>query len=286
MINIYSVGSVIAYLKEKNISPNKSRGQNFLIDENIAKSIASISLKPREKYCVEIGGGLGSLSEKLFDIYKNNLSVVEYDNALYNHLKDKFENKINIKHKDILKTNLVKDNILKENDKFDLYGNIPYNIASKILDWLFVSNYGKWNYAVMMVQKDFAVRIMAKEGSKDYSALTMFTNFMVSTKLEFNVSNKVFYPAPKIQSCVISFLPNEVDINIFPIYKTISKCLFHNRRKMARNNLINSPYSNFSSNDIHQMFEALSIDSNIRGEDISSDIVKEMCYYILKNKLF
>ncbi len=63
--NIYSVSSIIAYLKEKNIAPSKSRGQNFLIDENIAKSIVNIALKPREKYCVEIGGGLGSISEKI-----------------------------------------------------------------------------------------------------------------------------------------------------------------------------------------------------------------------------
>ena len=285
MINIYSKYSVSSYLKNNNIAPSKSRGQNFLIDENTASRISNISLKARSKYALEIGGGLGSLTEKLFPIYEDKLAVVEFDRALYNHLNLKYNQKIKIIHKDILEIDLINDNILNENEdeKLDVYGNIPYNIASKILEWLFVKNYSRWNYSVMMVQKDFALRILAKEGTKDYSALTMFTNFMVSSKLEFNVSNKIFFPIPKVDSSVISFVPNNADKNIFPIYQLISKCLFHNRRKMAKNNLTNSPYINIESEHVSKMFESLCIDSKTRGEDISSDIVKQIAYYVYEN---
>ncbi len=281
--SIYSKYAVSSYLKSSGIAPSKSRGQNFLTDENIASNIAAVSLKERSTKAVEIGGGLGSLTEKLIPIYSSDFTVIEYDKALYNHLNIRYSDKIKLIHNDVLQTDLVKENVIAENvdtQKFDLYGNIPYNIASKILDWLFVTNYGRWNYAVMLVQKDFAERIIAKEGSKDYSALTMFTNFMVSTKFHFDVPNVVFFPVPKVASCVISFTPNDVDKNIFPIYQLISKALFHNRRKMAKNNLRNSPYINIASNVVMEMFEMFDIDLNTRGEDIGSDKVCKMAYYI------
>ncbi len=286
--SIYSKYAVSSYLKASGIAPSKSRGQNFLTDENIATNIANITPKERSQQAVEIGGGLGSLTEQLIPIYSNNLTVIEYDKALYNHLGDRYTNKIKLIHNDVLQTDLIKEGVIDENvdsPKFDLYGNIPYNIASKILDWLFVGNYGRWNYAVMLVQKDFAERIIAKEGTKDYSALTMFANFMVSTKFHFDVPNQVFFPAPKVASCVISFTPNDVDRNIFPIYQLLSKTLFHNRRKMAKNNLAHSPYMKIASSDVLQMFEMFNIDQNTRGEDISSEKVCDMAYHIFNNGL-
>ncbi|TKZ29755.1 rRNA adenine N-6-methyltransferase family protein, partial [Brachyspira catarrhinii] len=148
--NLYSKNEIKNYLKENSIFPNKNRGQNFLCDRNIANNIANIVVNNRSKYCLEIGGGLGSLSEILINIYKENLTIVEYDKALYNHLIKRYSNNsnINIIHKDILTVNI--ENIKKE-VKFDIYGNIPYNIASPIMEWLFCNCYDKWNYAVFMV---------------------------------------------------------------------------------------------------------------------------------------
>ncbi len=287
--SIYSKYAVSSYLKASGIAPSKSRGQNFLTDENIASNIAAVSLKERSTKAVEIGGGLGSLTEKLIPIYPNDFTVIEYDKALYNHLNARYTDKIRLIHNDVLQTDLVVENVVSKNidehTNFDLYGNIPYNIASKILDWLFVGNYNRWNYAVMLVQKDFAERIIAKEGTKDYSALTMFTNFMVNTKFHFDVPNQVFFPVPKVESCVISFTPNDVDKNIFPVYQLISKSLFHNRRKMAKNNLTNSPYLKIESSEVLKMFEDLDIIQNTRGEDISSNKVCQMAYYIFNNNL-
>ncbi|MDO7021741.1 rRNA adenine N-6-methyltransferase family protein, partial [Brachyspira innocens] len=103
LYNLYSKREITEYLKEKSIFPNKNRGQNFLCDRNIAYNIASVVPKNylRGEFSLEIGGGLGALSSMLIDIYKENLTIVEYDNALYNHLKERFNN-INIIHKDIL----------------------------------------------------------------------------------------------------------------------------------------------------------------------------------------
>ena len=282
--NLYSKNEVKNYLKENSIFPNKNRGQNFLCDRNIANNIANIVVNNRSKYCLEIGGGLGSLSEILINIYKENLTIAEYDKALYNHLIKKYSNNsnINIIHKDILTVN-IED--IKKEVKFDIYGNIPYNIASPIMEWLFCDCYDKWNYAVFMVQSDFANRLIAKPNTENYSALTLFANFMSDIKFEYNVSKEVFYPKPNVESSVISIIPKKVNFEILNIFKSVSKTLFHNRRKNIKNNFINSPYINIEKEKIDEILDKANIDKNDRGESLSleevknlSNIIKEYVY--------
>ena len=273
--NLYSKNEVKNYLKENSIFPNKNRGQNFLCDRNIANNIANIIVNNRSKYCLEIGGGLGSLSEILINIYKENLTIAEYDNALYNHLIKRYSNNsnINIIHKDILTVN-IED--IKKEVKFDIYGNIPYNIASPIMEWLFCDCYEKWNYAVFMVQSDFANRLIAKPNTENYSTLTLFANFMSDIKFEYNVSKEVFYPKPNVESSVISIIPKKVNFEILNIFKSVSKTLFHNRRKNIKNNFINSPYINIEKEKIDEILDKANIDKNYRGESLSLEEVKNL----------
>lgn len=270
--NLYSKRDIISYLKDKSIFPNKNRGQNFLCDRNIAYNIASIipDNLSRSEYALEIGGGLGALSSMLYSIYKEKLMIVEYDNALYNHLKEKFDD-INIIHKDILTVDICS---LK--NKYDIYGNIPYNIASPIMEWLLEKSYNKWNYAVFMVQSDFAQRLTARENTENYSSLTLFANFMSYIKLEYNVSKDVFYPVPKVTSSIISIIPKEVDANMIEVFKSVAKTLFHNRRKTIKNNFINSPYLNINKENIDKILKKSNIDENIRGETLHLSKVIEL----------
>lgn len=276
--NVYSKSEITEYLKSKSIFPNKNRGQNFLCDRNIAYNIANTVPKDilRGDYAIEIGGGLGSLSNVLVDIYKNNLTIVEYDNALYNHLKETYKD-INIIHNDILKVDI---NDIDKKKNFDVYGNIPYNIASPIIEWLFCDCYNRWNYAVFMVQSDFANRLIAKEGSEDYSALTLFASFMSDIKLEYNVSKEVFYPIPKVTSSIISIKPKEFDLSMLNIFKSVSKTLFHNRRKTIKNNFLKSPYIDIDKDKIDEILEKANIDKEIRGESLSIEKVKELSLII------
>ena len=270
--NLYSKNEVQNYLKENSIFPNKNRGQNFLCDRNIANNIANIRVNNRSNDALEIGGGLGSLSEILINIYKENLTIVEYDKALYKHLIKRYSN-INIIHKDILTVSIEE---IKKEVKFDIYGNIPYNIASPIMEWLFCDSYKKWNYAVFMVQSDFANRLIAKPNTENYSALTLFANFMSDIKLEYNVSKEVFYPKPNVESSIISIIPKEIDFEILDIFKSVSKTLFHNRRKNIKNNFINSPYINIEKEKIDEILEKANIDKNDRGESLSLEEVKKL----------
>lgn len=288
MYNIYSIKDIDKLLNDYSISPSKQRGQNFLADKNIAYNIAS--LLPincnRHKYALEIGGGLGSITEVLVEYYKNKtLKVVEYDKALYNILAERYKDKISIIHKDILKTDIYEgyDNsgeFVKENEKIDIYGNIPYNIASPILEWLLEKSYNCYNYAVFMVQHDFALRLTASVGTSDYSSLTVFSKLMADIKIEFQVPKSVFKPVPKVLSSVISIVPKEVDRKILPIYKALSKTLFHNRRKTLKNNFLHSPYITITPMQIDYIFESFGIDKNIRGEDLDTDTVLKIAIYL------
>lgn len=280
LTNIYSKKEVIEYLKNNSIFPSKNRGQNFLCDKNITMNIANTiaSNCERGKYAIEIGGGLGALSNILFSIYKNELKIVEYDNALYNHLKEIFPNVI---HKDILKVDI---NDIDKIKKYDVYGNIPYNIASPIIEWLFCQCYNRWNYAVFMVQKDFADRLIAKVDTENYSSLTLFAKFMSNIKLKFNVSKEVFYPIPKVESAVIEISPKKVDIELLKIFQLVSKTIFHNRRKNIKNNLSNSPYLKLEKEKIDKILEMSGINSSVRGESLEIYDVEKLSKIILENK--
>jgi 16S rRNA (adenine1518-N6/adenine1519-N6)-dimethyltransferase len=167
--------------------------------------------------------------------------------------------------------------------KIDVYGNIPYNITSPILEWLLYESYNKWRFAVFMVQRDFANRLIAKEGENDYSALTVFSNFLSDIKLEFHVSKSVFFPKPNVDSSVISLSPKNVDMSIVDTYKLISKTIFHNRRKTLRNNLLNSPYIKIEAEKIDTIFDTLSIPAKERGENIPISTITDIVR-IIENK--
>ena len=277
--NIYSKKEVINYLKDKAIFPNKNRGQNFLCDKNIAFNIASTVPKDlnRGEYAIEIGGGLGSLSNILIDFYKENLTIIEYDNALYKHLVERFSN-IKIIHQDILTIDI---NNIDSSINFDVYGNIPYNISSPIIEWLFCNCYNRWRYAVFMVQSDFANRLLAKEDTEDYSALTLFSNFMAAVRLEYNVSKDVFYPIPNVTSSIISIKPKVVDLELLTIFKQTSKTIFHNRRKNIKNNFIKSPYISIDKNKIDEILEKANISPLCRGETLSLEKVSTLSKILL-----
>ena len=274
--NIYSLSSIINYLNENGVSPTKKRGQNFLYDRNTAVNIVNVipNSLTRSVSRLEIGGGLGSITHNLIEVYKNNFTVVEYDKALYNYLFSEYEDKANVVHSDILDFNL------DFNEKIDVYGNIPYNITSPILEWLLNKNYGKWNYAVFMVQRDFASRLVSKEGTDNYSALTAFASFLADISLEFNVSKNIFYPKPRIDSSVISLIPKKVDVDIIEKYKLISKSMFHNRRKTLKNNLLNSPYIKLDIDKVEYILKTLNIDKNERGENIPIETIEAVARLI------
>lgn len=261
---LYSPSAVKEILNERGLSPSKKLGQNFLTDYNTIEKIANtVPAENRSERAFEIGAGLGALSHALSKRYKS-LSCVEFDSGLFRFLYENAAANSAIIHSDVLKTSIETGS--------DVYGNIPYNISSQILQWLLIENNGKWNFAVFLVQKDFAQRICASPGESSYSPISLLAAFASDIKIEFSVGKNVFLPKPKIDSAVISIKPTErFDIDAFPSYRRLVRSAFHNRRKTAVNNFIKSPYLSLSKNDALKLLSAIGADPRVRGEELSPD---------------
>ena len=219
--------------KMKFVRPKKNLGQHFLKDGNIARKIVD-SLSPTTADVLEVGPGMGVLTQLLLQKPELNVHVVEIDAESVNYLNNHFpELKDNIHFNDFLKWDAP---IFSE--KFSIIGNFPYNISSqiffRILEW---RNYV--TETVCMIQKEVAERIIAPPGNKTYGILSVLLGAFFDAEYLFTVSEKVFIPPPKVKSAVIRLHRN--NIQALPcsedLFFRIVKAAFNKRRKMLRNSL-------------------------------------------------
>ena len=213
----------------------KSLGQNFLIDKNILKKIAEIGNISRDDNILEIGPGTGNLTECILKTKPKSITVVEKDTKLTNILKNKFNNQVKIINNDVLK--LSEDFY---NEKFIVYGNLPYNISTRILALWCLNEKIKFKKLILMFQKEVADRIIAKTNTKNYSRITILANWKFNIKKILDVSPECFSPSPKVKSTLLEFIPKEKIINIKnpKNLENITKKFFSQRRKMVKKNFI------------------------------------------------
>ncbi|MBL7131469.1 MAG: ribosomal RNA small subunit methyltransferase A [Candidatus Omnitrophica bacterium] len=265
--------------------PKKRRGQIFLIDKNIiTKIIKAISLN-RGNIVLEIGPGQGILTEELAN-YAKKVIAVELDKKLYDYLQTLLKNFVNIEliNKDILKFDIEKFLRNKKiKQKITLVGNIPYNITTPILEYIF-ENIRFLNTAYLMVQKEFALRLIAKPNTKDYSSISCFAQFHTNPSLLFTVKKTCFRPRPRVDSCFIKLEPKKSDYwsdslslkNKKWLFKII-RSAFNQRRK----NILNSLSAILDKGKILSILLKLNIDWRKRAEDLSiQDFIKisNLCF--------
>jgi 16S rRNA (adenine1518-N6/adenine1519-N6)-dimethyltransferase len=217
------------------VKPKKHLGQHFLKDETIAKKIAdTLSLKGY-KDVLEIGPGMGVLTQ--FLIQKNVVThVIEIDSESVAYLKDNYlKLSDRIYERDFLKFDL---NLIFKNRPFAIIGNFPYNISSQIVFKTLEMRHQVPEFAGMF-QKEVAQRICSKEGSKVYGILSVLTQAFYDAEYLFTVAPSVFNPPPKVESGVLVLirkneykLPCDEDL-FFRVVKTG----FQQRRKTLRNSL-------------------------------------------------
>ena len=219
------------------IKAKKSLGQNFLIDKNIIKSIVNVGDVKKNNVILEVGPGTGNLTEYILKKNPKKIFVIEKDSNLVNLLNGKFSDKINILNKDILKFDL--NNISKE--KIIIFGNLPYNISTKILtQWITAHEKFKcYKKLILMFQKEVADRILAKTNSRNYGRLSIISNWRLNIKKEFNISPQCFFPKPKVDSTLLSFVPKKEFYYIKnpENLEKITRIFFNQRRKMIKNPL-------------------------------------------------
>jgi 16S rRNA (adenine1518-N6/adenine1519-N6)-dimethyltransferase len=218
----------------KNIRAKKSLGQHFLNNIQIASQIVDFLDAKDLDHVIEIGPGMGVLSQFILDNYKN-CSFIEVDDDAIIYLNDKFpEIQERIIHSDILKLNI--QDIFK--GKIAIIGNFPYNISSQIL-FKILENKDQVMQMVGMFQKEVADRVISKPGSRVYGILSVFIQAYYNTENLISLGPEQFSPPPKVNSSVIKLTRNNVtklecDEKLF--FKVV-KQTFNQRRKMIRNSI-------------------------------------------------
>lgn len=219
----------------KAVSPKKKLGQHFLNDLNIAQKIADL-LKDRNcENVLEIGPGMGVLTQFLIP-QSQNLKLVEIDTESVAYLNKKYpERQKNILQEDFLKMNLSK---VFEGQDFAIIGNFPYNISSQIV-FKALEYRQRIPFFCGMFQKEVALRICEKPGTKSYGILSVLCQTYFDTQYHFSVSPGVFSPPPKVDSGVLSLKKKQnltIDFDEKLLFKIV-KTGFQQRRKTLRNSL-------------------------------------------------
>lgn len=263
--NINYVKSVMQDLRAK-----KKFGQNFLIDTNTVEKIAKLACDSNLT-TIEIGPGLGALTEQLLK-YSKNVVAYEIDKDMYNILTNTLKNKnLEVILNDFLDVDL---SVYKE--KINICSNLPYYVTTPILFKIFESELDI-NKITVMVQKEVGDRLAASVGSEDYGALSIEVQYLYDVKMEMNISKNVFYPQPNVDSAIISFVPKtkrnkEYEQKLFSLIKNA----FRMRRKTLNNNFKDI----YSKETIDKIYNEMNLDKNIRAEQLSLNDYIEMCKVI------
>lgn len=218
----------------KNIKAKKALGQHFLNDRKTAQSIVGFLQRKDAENIVEIGPGMGVLSQFLKDIYPG-CRFIELDAEAVSYLENRFpEMAGKIIHRDFLKVDL--NTIF--HGKMAIIGNFPYNISSQIL-FKVLENRDKVVEIVGMFQKEVADRIISPPGSKVYGILSVYIQAYYDTESLMVLGPEMFDPPPKVKSAVIRLSRNAVqhlDCDETLFFRLV-KQTFNQRRKMIRNSL-------------------------------------------------
>ncbi|ACY40450.1 dimethyladenosine transferase [Blattabacterium sp. (Blattella germanica) str. Bge] len=212
----------------------KKFDQYFLKDKNIAKKIVKNLSFLNYDTVVEIGPGLGILTQYLLKHHQNQVFLIEIDRELISFLRNKFSiSKNRIIHKDFLKWSPEEIHL----QNFAIIGNFPYSISSQIL--FHILKYNQYiPECIGMFQKEVAKRIASHEGKKNYGILSVLVQTFYEVKYLFTVNPQVFFPIPNVKSAVLSLRKkNEIlSCNKDLLFKCV-KTAFNQRRKKLKNSL-------------------------------------------------
>jgi 16S rRNA (adenine1518-N6/adenine1519-N6)-dimethyltransferase len=195
---------VPATLRRLGVRPSKRMGQNFLCDPRVARRVADLIEDPLEPV-IEIGPGLGALSRDLASTGRPFVAV-ELDLRLAEHMEKELRPfpYARVVRGDIL--DRVVDALMPEAKRVTVIGNLPYSITTPALEWI-LGQKGRVGRALLMVQREFAARLTAKPGSKEYGSITVFVGLNAIIKGCFRVSPGAFYPRPDVDSTVLEVTP-------------------------------------------------------------------------------
>lgn len=258
-----------------NIVANKRYGQNFLINDDILEGIVEASEVNQDDLVIEIGPGLGNLTEYLLNKAKYVL-LIEIDSKMITVLEDRFKNNKNytLINEDILKVNIdeIVHKIEEENNfkfrKVKVVANLPYYITTPILFKL-LEDENTISDITVMVQKEVAERMVATPKSKEFGILTLMVDYFSNANIELIVPNSSFIPEPGVVSAVINLKKNrKYSVKNEKLFFELIHKAFAQRRKKMINSLTSTNFNNMSKENIEEVFKKCNLDFNTRAEEL------------------
>ena len=261
----------------------KRFGQNFLIDAHVLEKIVSAAGITKDDCVLEIGPGIGTMTQYLAES-AGQVIAVEIDTNLLPILTDTLKDYSNVKviNQDILKVDI--NELVKEYNNgrpIKVVANLPYYITTPIIMGLFESNVPIDNITVM-VQKEVADRMQVGPGSKDYGALSLAVQYYASPYIVANVPPNCFIPRPNVGSAVIRLTRYQeppVQVKDPKLMFKLIRASFNQRRKTLQNGLNNSPEISFSKEEITKAIVSLGVSPSVRGEALSLEQFAQLANY-------
>ena len=268
-------------IKEYIILPTHSLGQNFLIDDGAADSIVEAACIEASEEVLEIGPGLGALTEKLCE-KASQVYAVEIDAHLLEALHAVLDEKKNaqIIHSDFLK--LSKKTIRQDKTcRYKIVSNLPYYVMTPIMIKLF----REWDDAAAMVftvENEACERIFADPGDKHYGPLSILSSLYGKKEKLFLLDSKSFHPAPHTKSAVIRLTSNGTLSGAPSVLFPLVQAAFSQRRKTLMNALSSSGLFPDGKKQVALFLESVGIPKNIRAEDLKPDDYVEIAREIIQ----
>nr|WP_263323948.1 16S rRNA (adenine(1518)-N(6)/adenine(1519)-N(6))-dimethyltransferase RsmA [Neobacillus sp. Marseille-Q6967] len=262
-------------LEKYGFSFKKSLGQNFLIDTNILRRIVDFAELSENSGAIEIGPGIGALTEQLARVSKK-VVAFEIDQRLLPILSDTLSpyNNVKIIHKDVLEANVqeVIDTEFANIEDIMVVANLPYYVTTPIIMKL-LEEHLPIRGIVCMLQKEVADRISASPGTKDYGSLSIAVQYYTQAETVMIVPKTVFVPQPNVDSAVIRLTRREkpaVSVKDENFFFQVTKASFAQRRKTILNNLTSQlPDGKQKKEEILHALQAAEIEPSRRGETLS-----------------
>lgn len=275
------VDEVYKTLKEKNLYAKKHYGQNFLIDKNVLNNIISLSNVTKDDIVIEIGPGMGCLTEFLclnarkVICYEIDKDMVE---LLNNSVLQKYDN-VTIINNDFLKEDLSIYNNEEKCANIKVVANLPYYITTPIIFKLLSET--KIKQFTFMVQKEVGERLTGKPNTKDYNALSVIMQLKTDSKIVAKVSPNSFYPAPNVDSVLLltKTIKNDLCVDLEAKFIKFVQDIFAQRRKTVINNISNK--YNKNKQQLIKIFEENKVDINVRAESLNIEEIKQLFILIV-----
>jgi 16S rRNA (adenine1518-N6/adenine1519-N6)-dimethyltransferase len=270
-MDLCNINQIKALLQRHGFRFSKSMGQNFLIDPAVPQGIADASAAAPGYGVLEIGPGIGPLTEQLAQL-ADQVTAVELDRALLPILQETLADypNVSIISGDILKLNLP------ELVQYAFPGltpvvcaNLPYNITTPVLTTLLDSKL--FASITVMIQREVAKRICAKPHTSDYGAFSIYCQYHANCELLFEVPPHCFIPAPKVTSAVIQLTPlssQPVSVTDEELFFRIVRASFAMRRKTLVNGLSAGFSGQLTKAEVAALIEACGFSTNVRGEEL------------------